>query len=119
MITVLLVEDSEVMRKAILNLLKDYPEVQMLGAATSFAETMQTAATLRPQVVILDVHMHDEEGTTPAQVKSCLVGSRVLAISVWKDEETKALAESYGAVALPDKANLAAELIPAIKRSPN
>lgn len=107
------------MRKAILNLLKDDPEVQILGEATSFGETIKIATTLRPQVVILDVHMQDEEDRTPAQVKSCLVGSRVLAISVWTDGETKALAESYGAVALLDKANLAAELISTIKQQTN
>lgn len=107
------------MRKAILNLLKDDPEIQILGEATSFAEMMQIATTLRPQVVILDMHMDDEEDTTPAQVKSCLVGSRVLAISVWKDGETEALAKSYGAIALLDKANLAVKLISAIKQHSN
>jgi hypothetical protein len=42
-----------------------------------------------------------------------------LAISIWKDDETKALAETLGAATLLDKANLATELIPAIKLNAN
>jgi hypothetical protein len=37
-----------------------------------------------------------------------------LAISFWKDEESKELAESLGAVILLDKMNLATTLIPTI-----
>jgi len=40
--------------------------------------------------------------------------SRVLAISVWDDEETKTLADNYGAVKLLDKINLGTQLIPSI-----
>jgi hypothetical protein len=37
-------------------------------------------------------------------------------MSLWTDADAKALAESYGAVALLDKSNLALELVPAILR---
>lgn len=39
---------------------------------------------------------------------------RVLAMSFWNDEESKALANSYGAEVLLDKARLGLELVPAI-----
>jgi hypothetical protein len=48
-------------------------------------------------------------------LKFCLIGSRLLAISTWKDDKTNALAERIGAARLLDKANLANLLIPAIK----
>ena len=51
--------------------------------------------------------MGDEYVVTPSQMKSWLVGSRLLAISIWHDDETKALADSFGAVTLLDKMNLA------------
>jgi len=52
---------------------------------------------------------------TQQQVKSCLTSvSRLLAISIWNDAETKALAASFGAVQLLDKTKLGTELIPAI-----
>jgi hypothetical protein len=56
---------------------------------------------------------------TPAQVKSSLVGSQLLAISIWNDEDAKILADSFGAVTLLDKPKLADELLPAIKHYAN
>jgi hypothetical protein len=41
-------------------------------------------------------------------------GSLLFAISVWTDEESKSLAESFGADALLDKMDLANRLIPTI-----
>jgi chemotaxis response regulator CheB len=113
--TVLLVDDSENMRKAILHLLQCDPDIQVLAEGTSFAQTIEFAMKLHPQVIVLDLHMRDERVFPPSQVKSCLNGSRLLAISLWTDEETKVLAKAMGAVTLLDKANLGAELIPAIR----
>jgi hypothetical protein len=45
-----------------------------------------------------------------------LADSKVLAISFLTNDETKAIADSYGAVAFLDKTKLAEELIPAIKQ---
>jgi hypothetical protein len=64
---------------------------------------------------LLDVHMSDERTITPSQRKSGLIGSRLLAISVWNDGETRHLAEVIGAATLLDKTKLTAELIPAIR----
>ena len=114
-ITVLLVDDHPTILKAITRLLAGDPEIQIVGEAMSFTQTMQLTGKLRPQVVVMDLHLKDEKDATPSQVKSCLVGSRLLAMSIWQDDETKTLAETFGAAMLLDKANLAAELIPAIK----
>ena len=42
--------------------------------------------------------------------------ARVLAISVWNDGDTLALAQSYGATELLDKMRLGQELIPAVMK---
>ena len=42
--------------------------------------------------------------------------ARVLAISVWNDSDTLALAQSYGATELLDKMRLGQELIPAVMK---
>ena len=115
-IIVLLADDSEVVRKAIAILLEDDPEIEIVAECESFAQTIEVAANLHPQIIVLDVHLRDERTVTPIQIKSSLVGSCVLAISVWTDAETKAVADSYGAVALLDKSRLAADLIPAMRR---
>ena len=69
------------------------------------------------KVVLMALHLENENNVKSSDMKSLLNGSALLAISLWNDNETKALADRYGAVELLDKANLAFDLIPAIKRS--
>ena len=69
------------------------------------------------KVVLMDLHLENENNVKSSDMKSLLNGSALLAFSLWNDNETKALADRYGAVELLDKANLAFDLIPAIKRS--
>jgi DNA-binding NarL/FixJ family response regulator len=115
-ISVLLVDDSEIVRKAIAGLLKGDPEIQVVAEASSFAQTAQLINSLKPKIVLMDIHLGDENKVTSSEIKSRLNGSSLLAISIWNDKETRTLAYSYGAVEFLDKANLADELIPAIKR---
>lgn len=114
-ISVLLADDSPIILKVIAHLLKGDPEIEVVAECVSFAQTMEVTSKLHPQVIVLDIHMPDEHAVTPSHLKFGLIGSRLLAISIWKDEETKALAETIGAVTLLDKADLATKLIPAIK----
>jgi DNA-binding NarL/FixJ family response regulator len=115
-ISVLLAEDSEIMRKRIADLLKSDPEIQIVAEAPSLDETMRLTSKLQPKIVIMDLHLGDENSFPPSQVRSCFMVSRLLAISLWTDEETKGLAKSFGAAVLLDKTKLGFELIPAIKR---
>jgi DNA-binding NarL/FixJ family response regulator len=114
--TVLLADDNESVRKAIVRLLQGDSDIQVLAQGATFAQTIELASELHPQVVVLDVHMSDERDVTPAQLKSALIGSRVLAMSIWNDDETKFLAKTFGAAALLDKTKLATELIPALRQ---
>ena len=115
-ITVLLADDSDLVRRAIGRLLSGHSEIILVGEATDFAQTIRLIQELQPQIVILDLHMSDDKRINPAQFRSQLnLGkARLLAISVWNDEETQSLASSYGAAVCLDKTNLATQLIPAI-----
>lgn len=118
-IKVLLADDTEFMRRAIRSLLNGEPKIEIVGEAARFARTIQLIEDLSPEVVIMDLHMPDGEAVTQQQVKSCLTPSvsRLLAISIWNDAETEALAASFGAVQLLDKAKLGTDLIPAVVAS--
>jgi two-component system chemotaxis response regulator CheB len=117
---VLVADDAAVIRKAVLSFLESVPNIKVLGVAENFAQTLEMAVALKPDVVILDLHMPDGHAFAPAVVKSKLqlCGSQVLAISFSSgendDEEARALAERFGAVAYLDKARFCDELIPAI-----
>jgi chemotaxis response regulator CheB len=116
-IKVLIADDSDVIRSAIAQLLAGDSDLQLVGEATSFSETLELTASLKPDVLLLDLHMSDERQFPPEVVRAQLPESVycVLAISLCNDEEANALAESFGAQALLDKANLYAALIPTIK----
>src|ERR1700683_740803 len=96
-ISVLLADNSEIIRKAIVDLLKIDPEIEVIAEAVGFAQTIQLAAELHPEVIILEVHMSDERTVTRSHLKSSLNSSRLLAMSVWNDDETKYLAKAMGA----------------------
>jgi DNA-binding NarL/FixJ family response regulator len=114
-IKILLADDSEIVRRGIRQLLATQTEIEIVGEAADFAQTIRMTRDLNPQVVILDLHMPDENEIRPQEVRSLLsLGSQLLAISIWNEEGSKELAESLGAAVLLDKMNLASTLIPTI-----
>ena len=105
------------MRQAIRRLLDAQPGIELVGEAADFAQTIQMANDLKPQVIVMDLHMPNDSNLTPLEVQSRLHhSSRLLAISIWNDEETKALAKRFGAAALLDKTDLGKKLVPAIRQ---
>ena len=117
-ISVLLADDSPIIRKVIADWLQAGPEIEAVAECDSFAQTIELASKLHPQVIILDIHMGDEHKVTPSQLKLGLTRSRLVPISIWKDDETEVLAERIGAATLLDKPNPAVTLIPAISSTP-
>ena len=117
-IKVLLADDTPVMRKAIRALLGGEPEIELVAEAENFAQSLSMTRKFKPHVVILDLHMPDGSNLTPMNVSEGLRAyqAAVLAISVWNDEDTRSLAQSYGATALLDKMHLGQELIPAVMK---
>ena len=115
-ISVLLADDTAIMRKAVRSFLDSHSDLVVVGEAADFAATMHLIETLRPNVVVMDLHMPDEFKIKPTDVKSQLrkAASRLLAISIWDDDDSRALADSLGAAALLNKIDLSATLVPAI-----
>jgi DNA-binding NarL/FixJ family response regulator len=115
-ITVLLADDAESIRVSIKLLLEAEAGIKLVGEAASFAETFALCAELRPNVVLLDLHMPGEQFEA-AYVKTKLLDCTnfVLAMSVWNDGQSRALADFYGARRFLDKAQLSSDLVPAIR----
>lgn len=68
-VRVLLADDTAVMRKAIRSLLADENQIQVVGEAEDFAQTLMLTRKLKPQVVILDLHMSYSR-LTPIEVSA-------------------------------------------------
>ena len=117
-VRVLLADDAAIIRNAVSRLLESEPGIKLVGVAETFSQTIAMASSLKPDVVLLDLHMPDESLIPPTQVKSELgrSGARVLGMSLSgeDDEETRTLAETFGVTTLLDKAEFGRALIPAI-----
>jgi len=117
--TVLIADDSNLIQLGVRRLLKGEPGIDVVGSAVSFENTLQLAARLRPQIILLDLHMSDSAAFEPEVVKATLLNSvgRIIAMSAWEDEVTRDLALSYGATTLVNKATMIHTLIPALLES--
>jgi chemotaxis response regulator CheB len=112
---VVLGDDSDVMRASIVSMLHEDSSIRVVGEASSFAQTVEMIADLKPDVLLLDLHLAEKRHFAPASVKLQLAGvEHVLAVSFSIDDESKTLAESYGAEILLDKMRLYTDLLPAI-----
>ena len=116
-VSVLVVDDADVIRKTLRNFLKEEPAIKLLGEASNFAEAISMTEALKPDVILLDLHMPDDRSFNSEFVKANLSGTRVLAMTLSSD--TRLLAESFGAVTTLDRAKLYDELIPAILQTQN
>jgi DNA-binding NarL/FixJ family response regulator len=114
-IKVLLADDTDLMRHAIRKLITEEKRIELVGEASNFGQAMQLIADIKPEVLLLDLHLAEKREFTAALVKSQLASvENVLAVSFSNDAEAEALAESYGAKLLLDKMKLFNQLIPAI-----
>jgi DNA-binding NarL/FixJ family response regulator len=114
-VRVLVADDSDTMRRSICALLQAQTGIAVCGEASNYAELLKIFNATTTDVVLMDLRMTGEKLFTAATIKDHLQGSCLLAMSVWNDEETASLAQSYGAVKLLDKSQLAFTLIPAIE----
>jgi DNA-binding NarL/FixJ family response regulator len=117
--TLLLADDSELIRKTIKRILANEPTIEILGETQNFAETMQKTNELKPDVLLLDLHMPDEGVFDAARIKASLrsnSGIKIIGISLSgnDDDETRELAASLGASTVVEKARFYQQLIPAI-----
>jgi DNA-binding NarL/FixJ family response regulator len=113
-IRVLIADDSDSVRSVICNLLTLDDSIAVTGQARNYQELLAMLKESAHDVVLMDIHMPGEGQVDPSLVRGHFHGSCLLAMSIWNDEETSRLAESFGAVRLLDKGDLAHKLIPTI-----
>jgi DNA-binding NarL/FixJ family response regulator len=61
-IRVLVADDHMIVRTGIRHVVESEPDLEVVGEAASGAEALSLAATLRPDVVVLDISMPDQSG---------------------------------------------------------
>jgi DNA-binding NarL/FixJ family response regulator len=88
---VVLAEDGDLVRAGVLALLERFPEVSVVGTATSLAELLRVVDDLRPDVLLTDVRMppgfSDEGIRAAAQLRTTMPGLAVLVLTQYADVE--------------------------------
>ena len=79
------------------------------------AAAMELCSPLRPDLLLMDLRIPDQRSVTPEQIQSCFPQPKLIAMSLWIDDETKVLADRLGAKVLLDQSSLAIDLIPVIR----
>jgi len=115
-IKLLVADDSDAMRGAIRRVLQESLDVSLVGEATTFTQTAKLASELKPDVIVIDLHMSDSDEYTLARILKASLGCPIIAMSLYEDEETRKMADCFKAVKFLDKARLYQELVPTIRQ---
>ncbi|TLF76596.1 response regulator [Nocardia cyriacigeorgica] len=87
-ITVLVVDDQELMRMGLKMVLGAHPDIEVIGEAANGALAVTQASELRPDVVLMDVRMPVVDGVTATtQIVEAGHGSRVLVMTTFDLDE--------------------------------
>jgi len=106
-IRVLIADDTEAVRSAIVRVLKDNPDYEVVGEAANFAQTLMMTAALKPDVLLLDLLMPDEKDFSAEEMKRHVLHNT--------GRKQRHRADSLGAKLLIDKVQLFSELTRSIK----
>jgi DNA-binding NarL/FixJ family response regulator len=98
-VRVLLVDDQALFREALATLLEVRAEMEVVGEAGDGAAALEQAALLRPDVVLMDLHMPVLDGIAATRrLKVERPEVRVLALTTFDDDEDVFAALRAGAV---------------------
>ncbi|MDI3269253.1 MAG: response regulator transcription factor [Bacillota bacterium] len=87
-IRVLLVDDHEVVRLGLKSILDRTPQIQVVGEAGAVAEAVEKAASLHPDVVVMDVRLPDGSGVDACrEIRQERPQTQVIMLTSYPDDE--------------------------------
>jgi DNA-binding NarL/FixJ family response regulator len=115
-IRVLLVEDHAVVREGISLVLQRQSDLRVVGEAGTAADALRIAIDSRPDVILIDISLGDEDGVPVIEMLHARIPeARLLVLSMFDDAETVRQALLAGAVGYIVKGASAAEVSAAIR----
>ncbi|WP_199440700.1 response regulator [Umezawaea beigongshangensis] len=87
-VRVLLVDDHEIVRRGLREMLDDEDDIEVVAEAGSVAEALTRAGAARPEVAVVDVQLPDGNGVDLCRdLRSLPDGPRCLVLTAFDDEE--------------------------------
>ena len=116
-IKVLIVDDHAVVRAGLRMLIDQDPEMKVTGLAGNRAEALAAATSERPNIIILDIVLGDDDGLSfLSELRDVAGGARVLVLTGLRSSESQRQAMRAGAMGVVLKEHAAEVLIKAIKK---
>jgi PAS domain S-box-containing protein len=113
---VLLADDHKIVREGLISLLSEAGDVEIVGEAANGREAINQAYQLEPDVIVMDVAMPLINGDDATrQIKRHLPGTRVIALSMYEEADTKTAMRQAGAESYVLKTAPSEELLAAIR----
>ena len=115
-IRVFLLDDHEVVRRGVGELLDNESDLEVVGEASTAAEALARVPAVRPDVAVLDVRLPDGDGVTVCrELRSRLPELRCLMLTSFADDEALFDAIMAGAAGYVLKQIRGTELVDAIR----
>lgn len=116
-IRVLVADDHEILRKGLIDLLEEQPELEVVGSAADGVEAVELALATQPDVIIMDITMPRLNGIEATRrITLELPQVRVIGLSMHEREDMATAMREAGAVAYLTKSGPSEDLIAAILR---
>jgi signal transduction histidine kinase len=117
-IRVLVAEDEEAVREALVDLLSSDATIEVVGSAKDADEAIQMAAESKPDVALVDVKMPGGGGSRAArEIRTNSPQTHVVALSAYEDRRTVLEMLRAGAVGYVVKGTSADEILRTVRRS--
>ena len=112
---VLIVDDFSAFREGARSLLEESPGIEVVGEADDGLTATQMAETLRPDIVLMDVHISRVDGVTATRlIKALLPRTAIIGLSAIPTPDVVAAMRQAGARGLIPKGQIYSQLLPAI-----
>jgi DNA-binding NarL/FixJ family response regulator len=112
-IRTLLADDSRVIRRAVGRLLNGNSQIDLVGLASNFQETVHLIEVLKPHVIVIDLGLTTAVNGESKKLRQ-MSDALLVVISAASDAGAIAAARELGADVFLDKMKLSDDLIPAI-----
>jgi len=87
-IRVLIVDDHPILRRGLRSLLSSHPDIEVVGEAESGAAALQEAATLAPDIILLDVNLPGPDGVEIAgHLRRLAIKAKIIMLTAFDNEE--------------------------------